>query len=106
MAIERDSLRDVKGVLIDLDGVVTIGGALVPGSREAHGRLGRASLPYRFITNTTQRPRRRVAADLAALGLDVAPAHIYTPAALVAPNCAARALSPFLVTHPGTGVAE
>ncbi|MFT4097964.1 MAG: TIGR01458 family HAD-type hydrolase [Rhodoblastus sp.] len=100
MAIERDSLRDVKGVLIDLDGVVTIGGALVPGSREALGRLRRASLPYRFITNTTRRPRRRVAADLAALGLDVAPAHIYTPAALVAPYCAARALSPFLVTHP------
>lgn len=94
-------LSSIRGLLIDIDGVVTIGGALVPGSRDALQRLADAGLPYRFITNTTRRPRRRVAADLAALGLPVDIAHVYTPAALARAYCAERQLVPFLVTHPG-----
>ncbi len=93
-------LGAIGGALIDIDGVVTIGGALVPGSREALARLAAAGLPYCFITNTTRRPRRQVAADLATLGLDAAPDHIYTPAALVRAHCLERGLSPFLVAHP------
>ena len=93
-------LIGIEGLLIDLDGVVSIGGALVQGSAEALRRLERSHMPYRFITNTTRRPRRQVAADLAALGLAVDMAHIFTPAALVRAYCLERNLSPFLVTHP------
>lgn len=93
-------LSSIRGLLIDIDGVVTIGGALVPGSRGALQRLADAGLPYRFITNTTRRPRRRVAADLAALGLPADVGHVYTPAALARSYCAERRLAPFLVTHP------
>ncbi|MCC0003606.1 MAG: TIGR01458 family HAD-type hydrolase [Methylobacteriaceae bacterium] len=89
----------IQGLLIDLDGVVTIGGKLVSGAGAALARL-HERIPYRFITNTTRRPRRRVVADLAALGLAVDVDHLYTPAALVRAYCAERALSPFLVTHP------
>ena len=53
------------GLLIDLDGVVTIGGKLLSGAGAALARL-HERIPYRFITNTTRRPRRRVVADLAA----------------------------------------
>lgn len=93
-------LSSIRGLLIDIDGVVTIGGALVPGSQDALQRLDKARLPYRFITNTTRRARGRVAADLAALGLRVDVAHVYTPAALARAYCAERGLAPFLVTHP------
>ena len=89
----------IQGLLIDLDGVVTIGGKLLSGAGAALARL-HERIPYRFITNTTRRPRRRVVADLAALGLAVDVGHLYTPAALVRAYCAERALSPFLVTHP------
>lgn len=93
-------LSGIEGLLIDLDGVVTIGGALVPGSAEALRRLERAHVPFRFITNTTRRPRRRVAADLASLGLVVDLGHIFTPAALARAYCLERNLSPYLATHP------
>jgi HAD superfamily hydrolase (TIGR01458 family) len=90
----------VKGVLIDLDGVVYVGDALVPGSLEAIGRLRAARTPFKFITNTTRRPRRRIVVDLARLGLDVALEDVLTPAALARDFLLRQNLAPFLVAHP------
>jgi ribonucleotide monophosphatase NagD (HAD superfamily) len=68
--------------LLDLDGVVYVGGSVLAGSLEAISRIRKAQLPLKFITNTTRRPRRRIVEDLARLGLHVAPEDVYTPAAM------------------------
>jgi HAD superfamily hydrolase (TIGR01458 family) len=92
--------RVVRGVLLDLDGVVYVGGSALPGSLEAISRIRAAKLPLKFITNTTRRPRRRIVRDLAQLGLQVALEDVYTPAALAHDFLARRNLAPFLVVHP------
>ena len=46
---------NVRGVLLDFDGVIYIGDQLLPGAREALSALGERNIPYRFITNTTTR---------------------------------------------------
>lgn len=88
------------GVLLDLDGVVYVGDAALPGSLEAIERIRAAGLPLKFVTNTTTRPLRRIVADLARLGLEAAPQDVYTPAATARDFLAKRKLAPFLVVAP------
>ena len=98
-AIPGDA-RVVKGILLDLDGVVYVGASALPGSLEAISRIRAARIPLKFITNTTRRPRRRVVEHLARLGLQVALEDVYTPAAIAHDLLAQRKLTPFLVVHP------
>ena len=96
----NSAIRVVKGILLDLDGVVYVRGAALPGSLEAISRIRAAGLPLKFITNTTRRPRRSIVRDLALLGLQVTQEDVYTPAALAHDFLARRNLAPFLVAHP------
>lgn len=90
----------IVGVLIDIDGVVHVRDALLPGSLDALEKLRRAGVPYKFITNTTRRPRRAIQQDLARLGVAASIEDVYTPAALVRDFLASNGLAPFLVVHP------
>lgn len=90
----------MKALMLDLDGVVTVGGAPLPGSLEAIRLIRDAGIPLRFITNTTRRPRCRIVADLAKLGLDVDTQHVFTPAAMARDVLTRLSLTPFLVVHP------
>jgi HAD superfamily hydrolase (TIGR01458 family) len=92
--------RRVRGLLLDLDGVVHVRGAVLPGSLEAIAKLRRSRLPFKFVTNTTRRPLARIVANLAALGLDVTRDDVYTPAALAHDYLRRGNLHPFLVVHP------
>ncbi|MFN8132897.1 MAG: TIGR01458 family HAD-type hydrolase [Solirubrobacteraceae bacterium] len=87
-----DRLADVRAVLLDLDGVLYVEGEAVPGAPDAVARLRGAGLPLRFVTNTTARSREQTLARLAALGFEVAPSELVTPAALAAQMCAQRGL--------------
>lgn len=44
-------MSTIRGLLIDLGGVVYQGRAPLPGALEALGQLRAAGLPYRFLTN-------------------------------------------------------
>ncbi len=90
----------MKGILLDLDGVVYVGHAALPGSLDAIRLIRDAGIPLRYITNTTRRPRGRIVADLAKLGLDVEARHVFTPAALACEVLVRQGLTPFLVVHP------
>lgn len=96
----QSSLSGVEGLLLDLDGVVHIRDKPVPGSLDAIARLRAAKIPFRFVTNTTRRPRRSIAEGLAAIGLDVAEEEIFTPASLIRARLTSRGLAPLLVIHP------
>jgi HAD superfamily hydrolase (TIGR01458 family) len=98
-AIHGDA-RPIRGVLLDLDGVVYVGRTVLPGSLEAISLIRAAQLPLKFITNTTRRPLRRIVSDLAQLGLQVQAGDIYTPASIAEDLLRRRNLRPFLVVHP------
>jgi HAD superfamily hydrolase (TIGR01458 family) len=100
MSAVQGCLRSIKGILLDLDGVVYVGETVLPGSLEAVSQIQAAGLPLKFVTNTTRRPLRRIVNDLAQFGLQVEPGDVYTPAAIARSFVASRHLAPFLVVHP------
>ena len=66
------------GYLIDMDGVLYRGSELIPGADTFIARLRERDIPFRFLTNNSQRTRRDVVAKLARMGIDVEEEHIYT----------------------------
>ncbi|QDV36929.1 HAD-IIA family hydrolase [Tautonia plasticadhaerens] len=66
------------GFLIDMDGVIYRGGQLIPGADRFIAGLRKADVPFRFLTNNSQRTRRDVATRLQRLGIDVEMEHVYT----------------------------
>ena len=90
----------VKGVLLDLSGVVYQGDHLLPGAAEAIARLRDDSVPLRFLTNSTRTPKRRIIERLRAMGLQIAADEVFTPAQAARDWLIVHDLSPFLVVHP------
>ena len=66
------------GYLIDMDGVIYRGGHLIPGADRFINGLRQADVPFRFLTNNSQRNRRDIATRLQRLGIDVEEEHVYT----------------------------
>lgn len=97
---ERRDGQPVKGILLDIDGVISVGGIAVPGSLDAVTRIREHAIALKFVTNTTRRPRSRIVNDLARLGLNVAETDVFTPAILARNYLVQRRLAPFLVVHP------
>jgi HAD superfamily hydrolase (TIGR01458 family) len=56
-----DALRGVRGLLLDLDGVLTLRGAALPGAKEAVARLDARGMPFRIMTNTSAISRESIA---------------------------------------------
>lgn len=68
----------IRGFLIDLDGTVIEANKLIPGVPDALGWLREQGLPYRFVTNTTSKPRDVIIDKLRQVGLAVAPEELFT----------------------------
>jgi HAD superfamily hydrolase (TIGR01458 family) len=85
----------VEGLLIDLDGTLYTNEGPIDGAREALKRLDRAGISYRFVTNATHRPRRKLAAHLETLGFPAGENQIFTPATAVAERLRTEGLSCF-----------
>jgi HAD superfamily hydrolase (TIGR01458 family) len=60
--------RRVAAVLLDIDGVLTLSGAALPGAVEAVARLRTDGHALRFVTNNTIRSRSTLALELRELG--------------------------------------
>ena len=74
----------VSGVLIDIDGVLTVSWQPLPGTVAALQRLRAAALPLALVTNTTSRTRTSIAAALAGAGFPVTAADILTAPVIAA----------------------
>lgn len=68
------------GFLIDMDGVLYRGTQLIDGAERFIRELRDRDIPFRFLTNNSQRTRRDVATRLVRLGLDVEEEHVFTSA--------------------------
>jgi len=84
------------GYLIDMDGVIYRGKELIPGADRFVQVLRDRQVPFRFLTNNSQRTRRDVAAKLARMGIDVEEEHVFT---------CAMATARFLAQHKRNGTA-
>jgi HAD superfamily hydrolase (TIGR01458 family) len=71
-------MEDVDGVLLDIDGVLTVSWRALPGSIGAIARIRERGLPFRLITNTTTHTRADLASTLQQAGFDVQPDEIVT----------------------------
>lgn len=74
----------IRGVLLDLEGVIYQGQSLIPGAIDAVSSLARRGMRIRYITNTTTQPRNAIAERLAAMGFSIGPDHLVTPPAAAA----------------------
>ena len=61
----------IKAFLFDLDGVFYVDNKLLPGANETLEWLQSQNFPYRFITNNTTLPRKKLMEKLRRLGLRV-----------------------------------
>jgi NagD protein len=68
------------GFLIDMDGVLYRGPELIPGADRFVRELRDRDIPFRFLTNNSQRTRLDMVARLVRLGLDVEEQHVFTSA--------------------------
>ena len=62
----------IKGVLLDIAGVLYDGDTVIPGAIDGLRALRAAGLPLRLVTNTSRRPKRVLLEHLRRLGFDVA----------------------------------
>ncbi|MCL7926608.1 MAG: HAD-IIA family hydrolase [marine benthic group bacterium] len=72
------STPQIRGLLIDLDGTVYEGSALVPGVAAAIEWLRDSGMPFLFTTNTSRKSRVDVVSDLTRMGLPVSAEEILT----------------------------
>jgi phospholysine phosphohistidine inorganic pyrophosphate phosphatase len=70
----------VRGVLLDLDGVLYVGDEAVDGAADVVDWLRAEDVPHLFVTNTSSRPREAIVDKLERLGIAASPDDLLTPA--------------------------
>src|SRR6202011_5807016 len=83
------------GVLLDIDGVLTVSWRPLPGAVETVAWLQHQGIEFRLLTNTSSRSRAQIAALLADAGMPVEAAKILTAVTSAAGHLAKH--------HPGAG---
>jgi len=72
------ALSGARAVLLDLEGTLYETGRRLPGAVEALEALDRRGISWRFVTNTTSRPRRVLLSELSVMGLPADPERLFT----------------------------
>jgi NagD protein len=73
-----DGSKVRRGYLIDMDGVIYRGSQVIPGAQRFIADLRDHDIPFRFLTNNSQRSRLDVATKLQRLGFQVEAQHVFT----------------------------
>jgi HAD superfamily hydrolase (TIGR01458 family) len=77
-------LAGVRGLLLDMDGVLVLRNALIPGAADALARLDEAGIPYLVATNTSMVSRATLSRELGKAGLPVPAERIVSAASAAA----------------------
>uniref|UniRef100_A0A2K6U5P6 Phospholysine phosphohistidine inorganic pyrophosphate phosphatase n=2 Tax=Saimiri boliviensis TaxID=27679 RepID=A0A2K6U5P6_SAIBB len=105
MAPLGELLAGVRGVLLDISGVLydsgAGGGTAIAGSVEAVARLKRSRLKVRFCTNESQKSRAELVGQLRRLGFDISEGEVTAPAPAACQILKERGLRPHLLIHDG-----
>ena len=96
-------LREKKGFICDMDGVIYHGNILLPGVQEFVNWLYENNKQFLFLTNSSERTPKELQQKLARMGLEVDESHFYTSALATAsflknqaPGCSA-----YVIGAPG-----
>src|SRR4051794_17724759 len=76
--VTSERQRQIRALLLDVDGVLHVGHQAVPGATEFLATLSRQQLPFRLLTNTTTASRATLATRLREIGLPVEKAMLVT----------------------------
>lgn len=90
----------LKGVLLDLGGVVYVGENALPGALESIDRLRSSGLGVRFITNVTRQSRRGLMEMLARMDIHIDREELFMPGIAARKYLEDRGLKPLLLVHP------
>jgi len=94
------SVAMIRGVLLDLSGVLYVGDQPLDGAVDALEKLRSAGLPVRFVSNSTRRSKRLILERLRRLGVEAGSDELFTPAEAACDWMAAQGRSPHLLVHP------
>lgn len=89
-------MKEIEGVLLDIDGVLAVSWKPIPGAAMTIDWLREEGLPFRLVTNTSSQSRREMAATLVGTGIEVKPEEIMTAVAATASYLRSH--------HPGASV--
>lgn len=76
--------RRIDGCLLDIDGTILQDDVPIDGAIDTLSSLKQAGIPFRFLTNTTRRPRDEIISRLSAVGFDAQAADCLTAPAVTA----------------------
>jgi NagD protein len=74
------SIRDKKGFICDMDGVIYHGNRLLPGVHEFIAWMNEGGRRFLFLTNSSERTPRELQQKLARMGIEVDESRFYTSA--------------------------
>jgi len=80
----RNQLAGVRGLLLDMDGVLVMRGKLIPGAAEALAAFDAAGFPYVIATNTSMLSRDTLSREFGKVGMSVPPERLVTAASAAA----------------------
>lgn len=90
----------IKGILLDLSGVLYIEKTPLPGTVEALELLQSSTLPMCFITNTSRQSRQSIFNMLGSMGFNIAINDIFTASTATLSYLESHQLRPHLLIHP------
>ena len=75
-----ENIRNKKGFICDMDGVIYHGNEILPGVREFVNWMQENDKKFVFLTNSPERTPHELSMKLARMGLDISADHFYTSA--------------------------
>ena len=90
----------VKGVLLDLSGVLYVGNKLLPNALSSLDLLNKKNISLRFITNTTRNTRDDLLKKLSNKGLKIPREQLFTAPLAARQYIQDHKLNPYLLIHP------
>ncbi|MBC8532877.1 HAD family hydrolase [Clostridiales bacterium NSJ-40] len=101
--MELERLREKKGFICDMDGVIYHGNRLLPGVKEFVEWLYREGKRFLFLTNSSERSPKELQQKLFRMDLEVDESHFYTSALATAKFIASQSpgCSAYVIGAPG-----
>ena len=97
------NIREKKGFICDMDGVIYHGSKLLPGVDKFLDWIQKEGKEFLFLTNSSERSPKELSHKLRRLGLEIDPSHFYTSALATASFLASQCPggSAYVIGEPG-----
>ncbi len=103
ISTDLSKIREKKGFICDMDGVIYHGSRLLDGVQDFVDWLQRENKHFLFLTNSSERSPKELSLKLSRLGLTIDPSHFYTSALATASFLSSQCPggSAYVIGEPG-----